>query len=244
MFDIDTKNIKKGRKNHFVFLLIGICTSFLLMFMTVSNIIKWKSLDSHVLSTSVSVDKERDDKFHKYTAIYHYEVDGTDYSCRASSKSSNVPSRKNKNVYYDSSNPQICMIKKTGFGNNIMLLYWVIPGLFILSSVSGIKETNLRLKMIKELNKKGKLVKNLPYRLEKTGMSSNNIPIQRIVVDYVLSTGEKITLYGDARYDNKLCDDDGMVDLLIDENNVDNYYIDFEINRLSGNLPEDYYSQN
>ena len=72
-------------------------------------------------------------------------------------------------------------------------------------------------------------------------MSSNNIPIQRIVVDYTLSNGENVTLYGDARYDNKLCDDDGMVDLLIDENNQDNYYIDFEINRLSGNLPQDYY---
>ena len=34
-----------------------------------------------------------------------------------------------------------------------------------------------------------------------------------------------------------------MVDLLIDESNPDNYYIDFEINRLSGNLPQDYYQQ-
>ena len=35
-----------------------------------------------------------------------------------------------------------------------------------------------------------------------------------------------------------------MVDLLIDESNTDNYYIDFEINRLSGNLPQDYYQGN
>ena len=31
-----------------------------------------------------------------------------------------------------------------------------------------------------------------------------------------------------------------MVDLVIDENNPKNYFIDFEINRLSGNLPSDY----
>ena len=33
-------------------------------------------------------------------------------------------------------------------------------------------------------------------------------------------------------------------DLLIDENNPENYYIDFEINRLTGNKPEDYYDPN
>lgn len=243
MYEIDIKNVKKGRRYHYAFLIIGICAFSLLLFMSVSNIMKWQKLDSYVLSSSVSVDKEKDDKFHKYTAIYHYEVDGVDYSCKASSKSSNVPSRTNKNVYYDSSNPQICMIKKSIFSNCIMLIYWLIPGLFILSSISSIREINLHIKKIKELNKYGKLVKNLPYRLEKTGMSSNNIPIQRIVIDYILPNGETITLYGDARHDNKLCDDDGKVDLLIDENNLDNYYIDFEINRLSGNLPEDYYSQ-
>ena len=35
-----------------------------------------------------------------------------------------------------------------------------------------------------------------------------------------------------------------MVDLLIDESNPNNYYIDFEINRLAGNSPQDYYQQN
>ena len=50
--------------------------------------------------------------------------------------------------------------------------------------------------------------------------------------------------YGDARYDRKTFDSDGMVDLLIDENNPENYFIDFEINRINGNLPQDYYQQN
>ena len=35
-----------------------------------------------------------------------------------------------------------------------------------------------------------------------------------------------------------------MVDLVIDEANPNNYFIDFEINRLSGNLPTDYYTNN
>ena len=73
-------------------------------------------------------------------------------------------------------------------------------------------------------------------------MSSNNIPIQRIVINYTLPNGEIVTLYGEPRHDNKLYDDN-MVNLFIAENNLDNYYIDFEINLLSNNLPEDYYTQ-
>ena len=43
-----------------------------------------------------------------------------------------------------------------------------------------------------------------------------------------------------APYNRKYSDQDGMVDLVIDENSPKNYFIDFEINRLSGNLPSDY----
>ena len=35
-----------------------------------------------------------------------------------------------------------------------------------------------------------------------------------------------------------------MVDLIIDESDPNNYFIDFEINRLTGNLPQDYNQQN
>lgn len=75
-------------------------------------------------------------------------------------------------------------------------------------------------------------------------MSVNNVKIKRPVIDYMLPTGTVITLTGDARHDRKHWDSDGMVDLLIDENNLDNYYIDFEINRITGNLPQDYYQSN
>lgn len=35
-----------------------------------------------------------------------------------------------------------------------------------------------------------------------------------------------------------------MVDLVIDESNSENYFIDFEINRLTGNFQSDYYKGN
>ena len=75
-------------------------------------------------------------------------------------------------------------------------------------------------------------------------MVVNNKRIFKPIVEYTLPSGSVITLEGDARHDKKLSDEDGLVDLLIDENNPSNYFIDFEINRLSGNLPTDYYDAN
>ena len=51
-----------------------------------------------------------------------------------------------------------------------------------------------------------------------------------------------MVLYGNLN-DNKKIKDVGTVDLVIDESNPKNYYIDSEINRLSGNLPQDYFHQ-
>lgn len=129
--------------------------------------------------------------------------------------------------------------------NNIFpLLFTVLPLIFIVVSVVNITKVIKRIKSINELNKKGKLVKNLPYHLENTSMAVNNVPIQMPVVNYSLPSGETVVLYGDPRHDKKIADADGMVDLVIDESNPENYFIDFEINRISGNLPTDYYKQN
>ena len=244
MYDINIENVKKGKKFFYIFLLIGIL--FLVIFggLSISNIIKLNSLDSKVLSTRVEIKSFLDDEGSMmYSPIYHYKVDGRDYKCSSNSSSSNNPGTKNEMVYYDSANPSNCMTEYSKTSNYITLIFLIIPIAFIIFSTIKIKNINKRIKAILELNQKGKLIKNLPYRLENTGMSVNNVPIQRPVVDYTLSSGSVITLYGDARHDRKHYDEDGMVDLLIDENNPDNYYIDFEINRLNGNLPQDYYQQ-
>lgn len=93
------------------------------------------------------------------------------------------------------------------------------------------------------MNEHGKLVKNIPYTLEDTNVTIMNKVIKKPVINYVTQLGEVIKLEGDPRYDHKTSDADNMVDLVIDENDLTNYFIDFEINRLSGNLSSDYYQQ-
>lgn len=242
MFDINIKNIKKGKSFYNIFLIFGIFFLILFIGIFISSVTKINSLDATVLSNRVEIKSHVDSEGSTlYTPVYYYDVKGISYSCSSNSSSSINPGTKNKLVYYDTKNPSSCLTEDSKSINYFILIALIIPLVFIIVAVINMNKINKRIKAINELNNKGKLVKNLPYRLENTGMVVNNVPIQRPVVDYRLPTGTVITLMGDPRHDRKHCDADGMVDLIIDENNPDNYYIDFEINRLTGNLPEDYY---
>lgn len=245
MYDIDTSNVKKGIKFFLMFLLVGIFFLGILLAILIMNIINYKSLDSEIMSNHVEINAYKDsDGDTMYSPIYYYNIRGKEYKCSSQGGSSIMPSTKNRKVYFDSKNPTRCMPDYSRGNNKWILLFLLLPIVFIGTAVYNIIKVNKRIKLINNLNTTGKLVKNLPYRLENTGMSFNGIQIQKPVVDYTLPSGTTITLQGDPRHDKKVADKDGMVDLVIDEANPNNYFIDFEINRLSGNLPTDYYTNN
>lgn len=245
MYDINLKNVKKGKGFYSIFLIVGLLFLVILISVFVGICVKQSKMNSTVLSSRVEINSYvNDEGTTMYSTTYYYTVNNEQYICNSSGSSSNRPSTKNEEVYYDSDNPEICMTKSSIKSKYIVFIFLVLPISFILLAVINMRKINNRIKLINELNQRGKLIKNLPYRLENTGMSVNNIPIQRPVVDYKLSTGSIVTLYGDPRHDKKHMDSDGFVDLLIDESNPNNYYIDFEINRLTGNLKEDYNDQN
>lgn len=245
MYDIDTSNVKKGIKFFLMFLLVGIFFLGILLAILIMNIINYKSLDSEIMSNHVEINTYKDsDGDTMYSPIYYYNIRGKEYKCSSQGGSSIMPSTKNRKVYFDSKNPTRCMTDYSRGNNKWILLFLLLPIVFIGTAVYNIIKVNKRIKLINDLNTTGKLVKNLPYRLENTGMSVNGIQIQKPVVDYTLPSGTTITLQGDPRHDKKVADKDGMVDLVIDEANPNNYFIDFEINRLSGNLPTDYYTNN
>ena len=246
MYDINTKNVRKG-KNIFYFLL-GFALFFIVVFglAFISTTTKSDSLNSETLSTGVDVKSYvNDEGTVMYKGVYYYEVDGINYICSSNVSTSSHPGTENKKVYYDSSNPSSCMVEHSSMIDYVMLIGLLVPMIFVIFALVNIRNINKRVKAINDLNKNGKLIKQLPYRLENTGTVVNGVPIKRLVIDYTLSSGVTIPLYGDPRNDRKFSDADGMVDLLIDENNPSNYFIDFEINRLTGNLPQDYssYSQ-
>lgn len=243
MYDISTKNVRKGKGFYYIFLAAGLLFLIILCAVLILSYSRLKSLDSTTTSTRVIINSHEDDEGNLlYSPTYYYSVDGEEYLCKSNVSSSIRPGAENKKVYYDSKNPSKCMTEYSKSSNKFLLIFFILPLVFIIVAVVNIRKVNKRVKLIKQLNENGKLVKNLPYHLENTGMVVNNIPIQRPVVEYTLPNGSTITLFGDPRNDRKSFDSDGMVDLVIDENNPDNYFIDFEINRLTGNLPSDYYN--
>lgn len=243
MYDINTKNVKKGKKFYLVFLAFGLFFLIIMGGILISMYVNSKSLDAKTTSTKVIVNSHTNNEGSTmYSPTYYYVVDGVEYSCSSNSSSSINPGTNNKTVYYDSKNPSKCMTDYSKSTNKLLLIFLLLPIVFIIFAVVNMRKISKRVKAINELNQNGKLVKNLPYHLENTGMSVNHTQIKRPVVEYTLTSGTTITLYGDPRHDRKSADHDGMVDLVIDENNPDNYFIDFEINRLSGNLPSDYFN--
>ena len=244
MYDINTKYVKKGRNFYLIFIIFGLAFMSIFGGVYINSYLKLKSLDSSTTSTRVEINSHLDDGTTMYSPIYYYEINGIEYSCSSNSSSSIYPGTDNKKVYYDSKEPLKCMTEYSKNSNKFLLIGVFLPIIFILIGCLSIHKVNKRLKIIKYLNMNGKLVKNLPYHMEETGMVVNNKRIFKPIVEYTLPSGSVITLEGDARHDKKLSDEDGLVDLLIDENNPSNYFIDFEINRLSGNLPTDYYNAN
>ena len=245
MYDIKLDNVKKGKKFFFIFFISGVAIAVIMIGILIGSTMNLNSLDATTMSTSVEINQHIDsDGNTMYSPVYHYNVNGEEYSCSSNSSSSIRPSESNALVYYDSKKPSRCMTSYSKSSNKMLLIFLILPVIFIALGVVNINKVNKRIKIIKELNTKGKLVKNLPYRLENSNMKVNGVPIQLPVVDYILPSGVTITLRGDPRHDNKLADADGMVDLVIDESNPENYFIDFEINRLTGNLQSDYYKGN
>lgn len=242
MYDINLTNIKKGNKFYYLFFILGLIFLIVIVGFTISNYLTSKELDASTTSTKVVVNSHLDnDGTTMYSPTYYYVVNGQEYTCSSGSSSNKNPGTNNKKVYYEASNPSNCMTEFAKSNNKFLILFIIIPVVFIGLSVYQFRKNSQKIKAIKKLNQTGKLVKNLPYRLENTNINVNGVSIQKIVVDYTLPTGSTITLEGEPRYDHKLGDADGLVDLVIDENDPSNYFLDFEINRLSGNLPTDYY---
>lgn len=233
MYNINIKKIEKQSHLHLVFLIFG----FLLFLIIVGIIIfYYKSLiglDSSIMSRGVRVKSHINrDGITMYSSIYYYRVDGIDYSCSPHSSSHTKPSTENKKVYYDSKKPSKCMPNYFVLDIKTCFFLLLIPIFIIVFSLNNIKKVTKKTKIIKELNKKGKLIKNIPYQ------SKHN---HKFIVNYMLPSGNMVLLYGNLSY-NKKSEDVRTVDLVIDEDNPKNYYIDVEINRLSGNLPQDYFN--
>ncbi len=242
MYDIDIKNVKKGRAFNWIFIGSGLLGTIIMLIIFFSQILNRNSLDSQTMSTSVNPNRHQDGSDYAYSPIFVYEVDGQTYTCASGVSSSIGPGEGPHVIYYDSKDPSNCMSDYVEKIDWLILPFALAPTIFIIVGACMNHSISKRIKQIEALNQTGKLIKNLPYHLAESDISVNDRPLMKIAVNYRLPNGETVELSGDPRYDRKESDDDGKVDLVIDESNPKNYFLDFNINRISGNRSSDYYT--
>ena len=246
MYDINLKVIKKGYSFWLIFLIVGVLMFGIPGVIITIDAINQSKIDSETLSTKSEIWEDEDDEGYEYYGItYTYEVNGLLYECDSNKEYDTRPyGTLTSTIEYASVDPEICNVKGEGTdGSEIlfMLIWSVMPLIFMGLAIYNMNKITKRVRKVKQLNEIGKLVKGVPYEMKETGMSVNEVEIYKPVAKYYTPTGELLELNGDARFDHKSEDYDGLVDLVIDENDHTNYFIDFEINRIGGNLQSDFY---
>ena len=107
---------------------------------------------------------------------------------------------------------------------------FIIVGILMLVGANKLKKKHKeKIEKIKYLSQHGVLIKNLQYHVKPTGTVINGRAIFCIEVMYKHENGTEIPLTSEGKFDGKLSREDGTVDLLIDPNDISNYFIDFEI---------------
>lgn len=228
MYDISYKNLRKGYIFYIPFLLIGLF--FLGIFVTFLIGDINKEYDSKTKAYKIIDNCVYDDGSHVCSPIYYYRVNGANYQCDSGISSSMSVDHSKDIVYYDSLDPSFCSTEYDSGVDLGIYLFLFLPLIFVIFAVYQISKIGKRIKKVKHLAKYGTLFKGIKYTLSPTGMSVNGIQVLAPTIDFTLPSGSTITLVGDPRHDGRAYDADGLVDLLIDLDNPDNYYIDFEIN--------------
>lgn len=140
-------------------------------------------------------------------------------------------------------------IKKDGFNKEISLFIAIFPLIFVLAiygSIKNIIDINKKCKDIEYLKNNGKLIKRIPYVLKKSMVKRGDPKgrkLRAIVLHYTLPNGITLTLESEPKDDTFTIPKEGYADLLIDENDPSRYFIDTNIDRISGNKEEDFYKE-
>ena len=99
MYDISTRNVKKGKNTYAFIFIVGFIFLAFLVYQTYTTHQKEASFDSSTTSTRVKITSyENDEGTTMYSPIYYYVVDNQEYRCSSITSSSISPSTKNDTV--------------------------------------------------------------------------------------------------------------------------------------------------
>lgn len=228
MFYIDYSQYKKRNKFWMIFLLIGL---FIVIFIAIFYIyffVKRIPLNREANGEIEYYGEYRNDEGTiMYQPSYRFKVKNKEYFCSSSISTSNKPSSKSI-ILYEKGNPDNCLVKNDSNFYYFLLIPVFVGLIFALLGGFFVFKNHKIIKKIKYLSNNGKLVKGIPYTLEDSNVYENGTQLKKIVVNYTLPNGVTRRLVSDLK-SNYYGNNDGFVDLLIDPNDENNYFIDFEI---------------
>lgn len=225
MYSID--NILKTNKLMYKIVFI-VSLVFILLFSIIGlkDIISVSSTYNRKVKSNISEFIPIDNNMYK--KVYYFDTDNKQFSCLDSvvihNKNGNADK---KTIYYNFEDPNVCttsIIKKTNFIVYIFIILLCIP---LLIGLIGMIKINKKINKIKMLSKCGKLVKNLQYELIEMKKKNGNI-LYKAKTEYKFKKQELI-LYSESIYEKSLFDKYSTIDLLINENDVSDYFLDFNI---------------
>ena len=225
MYSID--NILKTNKLMYKIIFI-FSLSFILLFsiFALKDIINVSSIYNRKVKSNISEYIPTDNNMYK--KVYYFDADNRQFSCLDSvviNKKNNQIDK--KTIYYNFEDPNVCttnIIKKTNLIVYIFIISLCIP---LLIGLIGMIKINKKINKIKMLSKCGKLVKNLQYEVVEMKKKNGNI-IYKAKTKYKFKN-QVLILYSESIYDKKLFKEYPTIDLLINENDVNDYYLDFNI---------------
>lgn len=225
MYSID--NILKTNKLMYKIIFI-FSLAFILFFSIIGlkDIINVSSTYNRKVKSNISEYIPTDNNMYK--KVYYFDADNRQFSCLDSVVINNKNNKiDKKTIYYNFEDPNVCttnIIKKTNLIVYIFIISLCIP---LLIGLIGIIKINKKINKIKMLSKCGKLVKNLQYEVVETKKRNGNI-LYKAKTKYKVKN-QVLILYSESIYDKKLFKEYPTIDLLINENDVNDYYLDFNI---------------
>lgn len=243
MYEVKYSDLKIRLVISVIGIIIGLSLLYTFAIEPIKMYLDNKKIDSEIMSSRVEIiEKNHKNGYISYSKKYYYTVNGKDYSCNPNLNTNNMPKNDNEIVYYYSKNPKVCKTRfKEPFLNVVSMSYSFMIIFMTLICIYDMVFIINEIKRVKKLSKNAKLVKRIPYRKKVFfGYRSSS---KYLIIDYTLPNGNTIELEKNISiFSFAKTQKYNYVDLLIDENNTKNYYIDFEINRISGNLDSDYYN--
>lgn len=225
MYSID--NILKTNKLMYKIIFI-FSLAFILLFsiFALKDIINVSSIYNRKVKSNISEYIPTDNNMYK--KVYYFDADNRQFSCLDSIVINNKNNQiDKKTIYYNFEDPNVCttnIIKKTNLIVYMFIISLCIP---LLIGLIGMIKINKKINKIKMLSKCGKLVKNLQYEVVETKKRNGNI-LYKAKTKYKFKN-QVLILYSESIYDKKLFKEYPTIDLLINENDVNDYYLDFNI---------------